>query len=58
MQSCLSASTLEHLTRISSEGPDVEEYDPAKDLETWFSRESKILNFQYQNWPTEEDIEL
>ena len=34
------------------------EYDPAKDLETWFSRERKILNFQYQNWPTEEDIEL
>jgi hypothetical protein len=35
----------------------VEEYDPEKNLETWFSRERKILNFQYQNWPTE-DIEL
>jgi hypothetical protein len=34
------------------------EDDPAKDLETWFSRERKILNFHYQNWPTEEDIEL
>jgi hypothetical protein len=34
--------TLEHLTRISDEGPNVEEYDPAKDLETWFSRDRKI----------------
>jgi hypothetical protein len=23
-----------------------------------FSRERKIFNFQYQNWPAEEDIEL
>jgi len=43
--------TLEHLTRIS-EGPNVEEYDPAKDLETWFSRDRK-----YQNWHLEENIE-
>ena len=33
--------TLEQLIRISGEGPEVEEYDPAKDLETWFSRERK-----------------
>jgi hypothetical protein len=32
--------------------------DPAKDLESWFSKARKILNFQYINWPTEEDIEL
>ena len=31
------------------------EDDPAK---LGFSRERKILNFQYQNWPTEEDIEF
>jgi hypothetical protein len=49
---------LEHLIRISGEGPDMEEYDLAKDLETWFSRERIILKFQYKNWPTEEDIEL
>jgi hypothetical protein len=24
----------------------------------WKLRERKILNFQYQNWPTEENIEL
>jgi len=35
------------------------QFQDSKDLETWFSRErKKILNFQYQNWPTEEDIEL
>ena len=55
---CLSASTLEHLKRLSGEGPHMEEYDPAKDLEAWFSRERKILNIKYQNWPIEEDIEF
>jgi hypothetical protein len=34
--------TLEHLTRINDEGPNVEKYDPAKDLETWFSRDREI----------------
>ena len=31
---------------LSGEGPDVEEYDRAKVVETWFSREREILNFQ------------
>ena len=41
----------------SQEWPnDMEEYDPAKNLESWFSREKKILNFQHINWSTEEDL--
>ena len=43
--------------RNSGEGPDMKEYDPAKGHETGFP-ERKISNFQYQNWPIEEDIEL
>ena len=58
VRSCLSASTLEHIIRISGEGPGVEEYDPAKDMETWFSTERKIIKFKYQNLPSEEDIEF
>jgi hypothetical protein len=48
VRSCLSTFTLEHLIRITKNVA-VEEYDPEKNLETWFSRERKILNFQYQN---------
>jgi hypothetical protein len=40
----------------------VKEYDPRNMIQQKILKlglpERKILNFQYQNWPTEEDIEL
>jgi hypothetical protein len=51
-RSCLSATTLDQLIRITKTGPTPEQFDPGRSVQRWLSSGQRPRRCNYVSWPT------
>lgn len=53
VRSCLNPDTVEDLIRISTEGPELEEFDAIESVEKWLSKGKSPRRPNYMPWPND-----